>query len=101
MLGTFMDHGRMINKIQVMQKRLYEPCFNGVIYIADDEWAIHSLDLSLVKQSGMDMIDTLRIEQVYLPLKDDLWVIKSQVMYFAVKFMMFEMISSKLFWEVS
>jgi hypothetical protein len=90
MLGTFMDHGRMINKIQVMQKRLYEPCFNGVIYIADDEWAIHSLDLSLVKQSGMDMIDTLRIEQVYLPLKDDLWVIKSQVMYFAVKFMMFD-----------
>ena len=90
MLGTFMDHGRMINKIQVIQKRLYEPCFNGVIYIADDEWAIHSLDLSLVKQSGMDMIDTLRVEQVYLPLKDDLWVIKSQVMYFAVKFMMFD-----------
>lgn len=90
MLGTFMDHGRMINKIQVIQKRLYEPCFNGVIYIADDEWAIHSLDLSLVKQSGMDMIDTLRVEQVYLPLKDDLWVIKSQVMYFAVNFMMFD-----------
>lgn len=90
MLGTFMDHGRMINKIQVMQKRLYEPCFNGVIYIADDEWAIHSLDLSLVKQSGMDMIDTLRVEQVYLPLKDDLWVIKSQVMYFAVNIMMFD-----------
>ena len=90
MLGTFEEHGRIINKIQVTQKRLYEPCFNGVIYIAEDEWTIHSLDMTLLKQSGMDMIDTLKLEQVFLPLKKDSWVIKSQLMYFTIKFMVFD-----------
>jgi len=94
LLGTFQDHGHLINKIQVIQKRSYEPCFNGTIYITEDEWGIHSLDLTLTKQSGMDMIDTLKVEQLFLPLKEDTWVIKSQVLYFTVKFMMFDIMAS-------
>jgi hypothetical protein len=91
LLGEFKEHGHTIYKIQVIQKRNYEPCFNGIIYIVDDEWAIHSLDMSLTKESGIDMFDTLKINQLFLPLHEDTWVIKSQVLYFTLKFMAFDL----------
>ncbi|GAA4460770.1 DUF5686 and carboxypeptidase regulatory-like domain-containing protein [Nemorincola caseinilytica] len=94
LLGTFEEHGRTIYKIQVSQRRAYEPCFSGTIYITDEEWGIHSLDMLLEKRSGMDMIDTLAIQQVFVPMQKDSWVIKSQVLYFTVKFMMFDVTGS-------
>ncbi len=92
--GSFEEHGHTIYKIQVSQKRNYEPCFNGTIYIVDEEWGIHSLDMTLAKKSGMDMVDTLKVEQVFLPLKKDTWVIKSQLIYFTLKFMSFDVMGS-------
>ena len=92
--GQFNEGGHTIYKIGVTQKRLYEPCFNGTIYIVDDEWAIHSLNMTLVKQSGIDMVDTLTIDQLYLPFEKGSWVIKSQVMYFALKIFVFDMTGS-------
>lgn len=94
MIGTFVENGHTINKIQVSQKRSYEPCFNGTIYIVDDDWAIHSLDMTLAKKSGMDMVDTLKVNQVFLPLDKDKWVIKSQVLYFTIKFLAFDVTAS-------
>lgn len=94
LLGEFQEHGQTIYKIKVMQKRAYEPCFNGTIYITDNEWGVHSLDMMLEKRSGIDMIDTLNVQQVYVPLQKDNWVIKSQVLYFTVKFMMFDVTGS-------
>jgi hypothetical protein len=85
LLGEIRENDRTIFKIQVTQKRDYEPCFNGIIYIVDDEYAIHSLNMTLTKQSGMDLIDTLRIDQLFLPLQKDTWVIKSQVLNMAIK----------------
>ena len=90
LLGQFDEHGNTIYKIQVIQKRNYEPCFNGIIYIVDEDWSIHSLDMTLAKQSGMDILDTLKINQLFLPLQNDLWVIKSQVLYFTVNLMGFD-----------
>lgn len=84
--GEFREDGHTINKIQVMPKRDYEPLFAGTIYIIDDEWAIHSLDLTLTKKSGMEMLDTLMVRQTYIPLKKDTWIIKNQVQYFTLKF---------------
>lgn len=94
LLGSFEEQGHKIYKIKVTQKRLYEPCFNGTIYIVDDEWGIHSLNMSLVKQSGLDMVDTLKVDQVFLPLQKDSWVIKSQILYFTIKFMVFDITAS-------
>src|SRR5579872_5237330 len=87
--GSLMNRGIPF-KIQVTQKRGYEPCFNGYIYIVDDDWAIHSLNMTLVKQSGMDIIDTLKVDQLFLPLQKDTWVIKSQVLYFTVNLLGFD-----------
>lgn len=87
--GEFTEHGQTIYKIKVRQKRDYEPCFSGTVYIAEKDWNIHSLDLQLVKESGLDIIDTLRIEQLFLPINTETWVVKNQIISFAVKFMLF------------
>jgi len=94
LLGEYREEGHTINKIQVIQKRNYEPCFNGIIYIADDDWAIHSLNMVLAKQSGMDIVDTLKIDQIYVPTQKDEWIIKSQVLYFTVNLMGFDVTAS-------
>lgn len=79
--GDFQENGTTIYKIRVTPKRLYERCFTGDIYIVDGEWAIHSLSLFITKTSGLDLLDTVRTEQQYIPLAKDQWVIKSQVLY--------------------
>ena len=92
--GEFKDKGHTIYKIEVKQKRVFEPCFNGTIYISDSDWAIHSLNMVLDKRSGMDRVDTLRIDQLFLPLQNDAWVIKSQVLFFAIKILAFDVTAS-------
>ena len=94
LLGQFEEQGRTIYKIQVSRKRAYEPCFDGIIYIVDEDWAIHSLNMTLTKQSGMDEVDTLKVDQLFLPLQKDNWVIKSQVLYFTVNLLGFDITAS-------
>jgi hypothetical protein len=90
LLGEFKEQGNTIYKIRVIQKRAFEPCFNGDIYIVDGEWAIHSLNLLLLKTSGMDVFDTMRVDQLFLPINNDNWVIKSQVQYFTINMFGFD-----------
>jgi Family of unknown function (DUF5686)/CarboxypepD_reg-like domain len=88
--GEFIEDGRHINKIKVIPRRKYEPLFSGYINIVDDEWRIHSLQLWLTKQSQMEFIDSLRLEQLYMPVSRDVWVISSQVIYPSVKILGFD-----------
>ncbi len=66
--GTFYENGKAINKIQVLPKRKNDPAFRGYIYITENTWRIHSTDLYLIKDAGIEVIDTLRINQVHLPV---------------------------------
>jgi len=79
--GAFFEDGKQINKIEVIPKRKYEPLFSGFINIVEDEWRIHSVKLRLTKQSQMEFLDSLIIEQIYVPATKDVWVIQSQVIY--------------------
>ena len=88
--GAFVEEGRLINKIKVTPKRKYEPCFSGYINIIEDEWRIHSLEMTLTKQSQMNFADTVRIEQLYQMLGVNQWVLQSQVLIPAVKFFGFD-----------
>ncbi|HEY9364210.1 MAG TPA: DUF5686 family protein, partial [Chitinophagaceae bacterium] len=65
--GFFVEDDRQVFRIKVMPKRLYEPLFSGYVFIVDEDWRIHSLQLELTKQSQMELVDTLRIEQLYVP----------------------------------
>lgn len=88
--GAFSEDGKLISKIKVIPKRNYEPCFSGYINIVEDEWRIHSLELTLTKQNQMNFADTVRVEQLYRQLGTDFWVIQSQLLYPAVKFFGFD-----------
>ncbi|HEX9509658.1 MAG TPA: DUF5686 and carboxypeptidase regulatory-like domain-containing protein [Puia sp.] len=82
-LGSFFEDGKEINKIQVIPRRKYEPLFSGTIDIVDGEWRIHSLDLQLVKTSLLEILDTLQIRQIHVPVSQGIWLVKDQVVYFS------------------
>jgi hypothetical protein len=83
--GEFREGRNTIYKIRVIPKRPYEPLCFGHIYIVDGDWAIHSLSLATSTRYGLDMLDTLRMDQLFLPLKKDVWVIKNQQLFFTLK----------------
>lgn len=84
-LGSFYEDGKEINSIQVIPRRKYEPVFSGTINITDGDWRIHSLDLQLTKTSQLEIVDTLRITQIHVPVADDVWRIKNQLIHFNFK----------------
>ncbi|HUR10355.1 MAG TPA: DUF5686 and carboxypeptidase regulatory-like domain-containing protein [Flavitalea sp.] len=88
--GSFFEDGKEVNRIRVIAKRKFEPVFTGYINITEGDWRIHSLQLMLTKESQMEIIDTLRIEQLYVPYDATTWVIKSQVIYPAAKMFGFD-----------
>jgi hypothetical protein len=88
--GTFFENGREISRIKVIPKRKYEPVFSGYINIVEDEWRIQSVQLKLLKEQSMQLIDTLVLEQLYVPASKNVWVIKSQVLYPSGKIFGFE-----------
>lgn len=89
-LGSFTENGRLINKIQVIPRRTYEPLFSGDINIVENEWRIHSVNLLLTKSSQMELADSLRIEHLYVPVTNDIWMIHSQVLYPSIKMLGFD-----------
>ncbi|RYD55658.1 MAG: carboxypeptidase-like regulatory domain-containing protein [Sphingobacteriales bacterium] len=88
--GEFREGGYTINKIKVIPKRLYEPLFEGTIYIAEDDWAIHSLDMLLTQRNSLELLDTVHLKQTMVPLRKDTWVIGSQLFYPTIKFLGFD-----------
>jgi hypothetical protein len=81
-LGTFFEDGKEINRIQVIARRKFEPLFNGIISITEGDWRIHSLELLLTKESQLQILDTLRIKQIQVPVTQNVWQAKDQVVYF-------------------
>ncbi|HEX4849406.1 MAG TPA: DUF5686 and carboxypeptidase regulatory-like domain-containing protein, partial [Puia sp.] len=81
-LGSFFEDGKEINKIQVIPRRKFEPLFTGTINITDGDWRIHSLDLYLIKESMLEIIDTLTIKQIQVPIGPNVWRTKDQIVYF-------------------
>ena len=84
-LGTFWEDGKAINSIRVTPRRTYEPLFSGVINITDDDWRIFSFDLQLTKTAQLELLDTLKITQQHVPVSNDVWRVKNQLLYFNFK----------------
>lgn len=90
LLGTTFEDGKMLNKIQVIPKRATDPCFNGVIYIQENSWRVHSVDLYVTKESKIKFVDTLHFTQLNSPVNDTTWMATSFNMMFSFKIMGFE-----------
>ena len=84
-LGSFYEDGKEINSIQVIPRRNYEPVFSGTINITDGDWRIHSLDLLLTKTSQLEIVDSLHIIQLHVPVGNDVWRVKNQRINFTFK----------------
>lgn len=68
--GSFEENGYTVNKIAVLPRRRNDPVFRGYIYIMDDNWRIHSLDLTLIKNTQLNIVDSLNIQQTFLETND-------------------------------
>lgn len=84
-LGSFFEDGREVNVIRVTPRRNYEPLFSGTINIIEGEWRIHSCDLLLTKTSQLQLLDTLQLTQIHVPVSEKVWRVGSQVLHFNLK----------------
>ena len=84
-LGTFFENGRSYSSIRVTPRRKYEPLFSGIINITDDEWSIYSFDLMLTKTSQLEILDTLQIVQLHIPVTKEIRRVKNQLIHFNFK----------------
>ncbi len=88
-LGVFFENGYQVNKIQVIPKRKWEPLFTGYIQIIENSWNIHSVNLSIDKESQLEFADKIRIEQQFNPINRDTWMVSTQTIFPEVNFLGF------------
>jgi hypothetical protein len=80
--GSFTEDGKEINTITITPRRKYEPLFSGTINIVEDEWRIHSVDFFVTKNNQLEIMDTLKVYQIYGPANAEVWMPKNQVLRF-------------------
>lgn len=71
--GSFKDQKYEISKIKVTPRSRGDNVFEGMIYIVEDWWSIHSLELKATKM-GVNF----HIKQLYNPIEDKAWLPVSQ-----------------------
>jgi hypothetical protein len=67
--GSFFDQHVMVSKVRVTPRSRGEKVFEGYIYIIEDLWAIHSLDL---KTSLLGF--QIQAKQQYAPVAENVWM---------------------------
>ena len=67
--GTFTDRGYTVSKIKVIPRSKGDDVFEGELFIIEDQWSIHSLNLKTTK-FGIG----LRVSQIYDPIEDKVWM---------------------------
>ena len=68
-MGASPQGDRVINKIQVTPKRKSQQLFEGTIYIIEDLWCLQSVDLTNENLAGK-----IKVEQIYTPVQNDIWM---------------------------
>jgi len=75
LVGSKVENGIVVHKIQVTPKRVYTPAFTGYIYIADGYWLLYSVDLMLTgKNNALNLVDTMQVSQQFVPIRDSVWM---------------------------
>jgi hypothetical protein len=78
--GSFFDQNVLVNKIKVTPRSRGERVFEGFIYVIDDLWAIHSLNL---RTSVLGF--QVDIRQNYSPIAPNVWMPLTQQYTFGGK----------------
>ena len=75
LIGQTEENGRMIDKIQISARKEQGPAFEGDIYIVEGDWRLYSVNLRLTnKANKLNLVDTMKISQQYVPIKDSTWM---------------------------
>jgi hypothetical protein len=74
LIGTSVENGELVNKIQIIPKRNADPVFRGIIYILENSWRIHSSDFYITKQANINIVDTLNVRQQFIPVYGGVWM---------------------------
>ncbi|MGI8892882.1 MAG: DUF5686 family protein, partial [Bacteroidia bacterium] len=88
--GVTNENEQTIYKIRLLPIRQHDPVFRGYIYIAEDRWRVQSVDFIVTKDAIIEYVDTLRIKQIILPVKENLWMPVSLHLSFNFKAFGFE-----------
>ncbi|MGM0944807.1 MAG: DUF5686 and carboxypeptidase regulatory-like domain-containing protein [Bacteroidota bacterium] len=83
--GSFFDQDVLVSKIRVTPRSRGEQVFEGHIYIIEDLWAIHSLDLE-TSYLGFQ----IEAKQQYAPVAENVWMPFTHTYRFGGKFFGFE-----------
>ncbi len=67
--GTFKDRNYDISRIKVIPRSKGDNVVDGMIYIVEDEWSIHSLDIHTIKL-GIDVY----MKSMCAPIDDKVWL---------------------------
>ena len=71
--GFFMENDQLINKIKIKPRDPGSPAFNGYIYIIEDSWRIHSVDVLATRSASSIGEIEIKISFTELP-EIDTWV---------------------------
>jgi hypothetical protein len=93
-LGSFWEDGKEINSISVTPRRNYEPLFTGTINITEGDWRIHSFDLTVTKTSQLEILDSLQLTQIHVPVGNGIWRVKNQLIHFNFNFLKIDAIGN-------
>jgi len=86
-VGTFKDRNYEVSKIKVTPRLRGDNVVEGIIFIVEDWWSIHSLDLRTTKL-GI----SIGVKQVYAPVEEKAWLPVSQKFKVDGKFFGFEFV---------
>lgn len=67
--GSFEDRGHTVNKIRVIPRSRGDNVFDGYIYLIEDLWSIHSLNLFTYRQGFK-----IQASQIYNPIAETVWL---------------------------
>ncbi|MCU0358056.1 MAG: DUF5686 and carboxypeptidase regulatory-like domain-containing protein [Cyclobacteriaceae bacterium] len=90
-LGTFKDREYEISKIKVTPRVRGDNVVEGTIFIVEDWWSIHSLELKTTKLGV-----SIQVTQLYAPVDDKAWLPVSQQFEIGGRFFGFEFIYNYL-----
>jgi len=74
LIETYKEQDKLVHKIKVIPRRKSDPIFKGFIYINEGMWNIHSLNLTIGKESQIEFVDSLNIKQSHVPVTDSIYM---------------------------
>ncbi|PZP42748.1 MAG: hypothetical protein DI598_16600, partial [Pseudopedobacter saltans] len=95
-IGSFTENGIKIHRIRLRPKRKYEPLFDGEINITDGDWRIYNIDVIVTKESQLQLLDTIHIQQEQTSIGKNVWEPSKLVVHFSFDVLGFNMYGDAL-----